>query len=384
MLLPELTVPKLTVPKLTVPELTVIVPTRNERDNVAPLSARLRQALRGIQWEVIFVDDDSPDLTAAAVRALAVRDSRVRLIHRLGRRGLASACVEGILASTAPCVAVMDADLQHDETLLPQMLQHLRDEQLDVVVASRYVAGASTSGFASRRLLVSRLAVRLAQASLRVSLQDPMSGFFLMRREAFDDALRQLSQVGFKILFDILASSPRPLRCLEIPYQFAARRLGASKLDAMATLQFAVLLLDKLVGRAVPVSLVLFLCVGGSGLIVHLAVLYGLLAVGAPFRAAQSGALLVAMTSNFLLNNAITYRDQRLHGRGLMRGLLSFYAVCSVGALANLSLASMIYSLWPLWWLAGTAGAALGAAWNYMGSRLLTWRQQRQRGPVRA
>lgn len=357
------------------PELTVIVPTRNERDNIAPLIARLGRALRGIQWEVMFVDDDSTDLTAAAVRTLAARDRRVRLIHRIGRRGLASACVEGILASTAPCVAVMDADLQHDETLLPRMLRHLWAEHLDVVVASRYVAGASTSGWAPRRLMVSRLAVRLAQASSHVNLQDPMSGFFLIRREAFDYAVRRLSQVGFKILFDILASSPRPLRCLEIPCQFGARRLGTSKLDAMAALQFGVLILDKLVGRVVPVSLVLFLCVGGTGLIVHLAVLYGLLAGQAPFLTAQTGAVLVAMTSNFLLNNMITYRDQRLRGWRLMRGLLSFYAVCSIGAVANVSLASMIYSVRPLWWLAGAAGAALGAAWNYMGSRLLTWRQ---------
>jgi dolichol-phosphate mannosyltransferase len=357
------------------PELAVIVPTRNERDNIAPLVARLAGALSGMDWEVIFVDDDSPDGTAAAVRSLAVRDTHVRLIERIGRRGLSSACVEGMLASTAPCLAVMDADLQHDETLLPRMVRHLRAGDFDVVVASRYVAGGNTRDFPSRRERLSRLAVRLAHASSRVKLEDPMSGYFVIRREAFEPSVRRLSQLGFKILFDILASSPRPLRCLEVPCRFDARRRGASKLDTLTALQFGALILDKLIGRVVPVTLILFLCVGATGLVVHLAALYALLAVRAPFPAAQSGAVLLAMTSNFLLNNLITYSDLRLRGRQFLRGLLSFYLVCSIGAVANVSLASLIYREWRVWWVAGTAGAALGAAWNYMGSRLLTWRQ---------
>jgi dolichol-phosphate mannosyltransferase len=357
------------------PELTVIVPTRNERDNIAPLAARLAGALSGIDWEVLFVDDDSPDGTAAAVRTLAARDPRVRLIQRIGRRGLSSACVEGMLASTAPCLAVMDADLQHDETLLPRMVRELRTGDFDVVVASRYTEGGSTRDFPPRRERLSRLAVRLAHASSRVRLEDPMSGYFVIRREAFEPSVRRLSQLGFKILFDILASSPRPLRCLEVPCRFDARRRGASKLDTLTALQFGVLILDKLIGRMVPVSLVLFLCVGATGLIVHLAALYALLAVRSPFPVAQSGAVWVAMTSNFLLNNLITYSDLRLRGRQFLRGLLSFYLVCSIGAVANVALASLIYREWRLWWVAGTAGAALGAAWNYTGSRFLTWRQ---------
>ncbi len=363
----------------TVPELSVIVPTRNERDNIAPLVARLALALKGMDWEVIFVDDDSPDATAAAVRSLGARDPRVRLIHRIGRRGLASACVEGMLASSAPCLAVMDADLQHDETLLPRMVSQLRAGDYDVVVASRYVAGGSTRDFPQLRQRLSRLAVHLAHAFSRVRLQDPLSGYFVIRRQAFEQSARRLSQLGFKILFDILASSPRPLRCLEMPCRFGTRGRGASKLDTLTALQFGVTILDKLIGRAVPVSLVLFLCVGGTGLIVHLVALYALLELRAPFPAAQSGAVLVAMTSNFLLNNLITYADLRLRGWQMLRGLLSFYLVCSIGAVANVALASLIYREWRLWWLAGTAGAALGAAWNYLGTRWLTWRQPLRR-----
>ncbi|HEV8017562.1 MAG TPA: glycosyltransferase family 2 protein [Steroidobacteraceae bacterium] len=355
------------------PELTVVVPTRNERDNITPLLARLRGALGGIRWEVIFVDDDSPDRTAEVVRELGVQDVRVRLIERLGERGLASACVAGVAASAAPQVAVMDADLQHDVRLLPQMLRRLQAGGLDVVVASRYVAGGSLRGLPPRRARLSRLAVHLARAFPRVRLADPMSGFFAIRRAAFDAALPRLSQLGFKILLDLLLSAPRPLRCVEIPYQLAQRHHGASKLDTPTLLQFAVLLTEKLAGRFIPLSLVLFVCVGGSGLLVHVAALYVLVSAGAVFATAQSGAVLAAMTSNFLLNNLVTYRDLRLRGWRWLRGLVSFYAVCCVGAVANVSLASLVYRATPRWWLAGLSGAALGAAWNYLASRGLTW-----------
>ncbi|MGC1728761.1 MAG: GtrA family protein, partial [Steroidobacteraceae bacterium] len=209
----------------------------------------------------------------------------------------------------------------------------------------------------------------------RVELEDPMSGFFVMRRAAFERSAPRLSPLGFKILFDILACAPLPLRCLEVPCRLGARGRGMSKLDVLTQLQFAALLLDKLTGGLISPRLALFLAVGCSGLAVHLAALYGLLLAGAAFTSAQAGAVWVAMTSNFLLNNAITYRDQRLHGARLLGGLVSFYAVCAAGAVANVALAALIYRALPVWWVGGTAGAALGAAWNYLGTRLVTWRR---------
>ena len=354
-------------------ELAVVIPTFNERDNIAPLVERLERTLTGIAWEAVFVDDDSPDGSAAAARAVARVNPRVRVIQRIGRRGLASACVEGVLSSSAPYFALIDADLQHDETLLPHMLHRLRDVDLDLVVASRYAEGGSARGLDSQRLLISRLAVRLAQSLFRVELQDPMSGFFLMRRDVFDSVVRQLSQRGFKILFDLMASSPRPLKFVELPYQFSPRQRGASKLDSMAAWHFGVLILDKLFGRYVPVRFVMFAVVGGSGICVNVAALYATLALGASFGLAQTVAVLAAMTSNFMFNNLITYRDQRLHGSAMVRGLLSFYGVCSIGAVANVGVAELIYHDRPVWWLAGLAGAAIGVVWNYVASRLLTW-----------
>jgi dolichol-phosphate mannosyltransferase len=356
-------------------DLTLVVPTFKESDNIVPLVERLDRALAGLAWEVVFVDDDSPDGTADTVRTLAQRDRRVRVIQRIGRRGLASACVEGILSSSAPYVAVMDADLQHDEMLLPQMLQRLKEGGIDLVVASRYVEGGSVAGLVPHRLAISRLAVRLAQTLFGITLQDPMSGFFMMRRAAFDGCVRRLSQQGFKILFDLIACSPRPLTYVELPYSFGTRRHGASKLDALVAWQFGVTILHKLFGRYVPVRFVLFELVGASGIIVHLAALYVLLRARAPFGLAQSGAVLVAMTSNFVLNNLITYRDRSLKGADFVRGLFSFYAVCAIAAVANVGIADWVYAKRPIWWAAGLAGAIVSAVWNYVASRLYTWRE---------
>jgi dolichol-phosphate mannosyltransferase len=355
-------------------QLTVVVPTFKERGNIVPLVNKLDQALAGVRWEVVFVDDDSPDGTADAVRALSQRDARVRVIQRIGRRGLASACVEGALSSAAPVIAVMDADLQHDETILPAMLRRLTTENLDLVIASRYTEGGSTQGWDATRLMISRFSGWLARSLFHVGTTDPMSGFFMLRREAFNRAVRDLSQQGFKILFDLMASATPPFRYAEMPYHFSTRQHGDSKLDGMAAWQFGVMMLDKLIGRVIPVRFLLFVMVGGSGVAVHVAALYALLQFGTAFGLAQAGAVLIAMTSNFFLNNAITYRDQRLRGGRFVVGLLTFYLVCSVGAAANVGIAEMIYASPREWWVAGLAGAAISAVWKYAATRLFTWR----------
>ena len=251
-------------------ELTVVVPTFNEAGNVPILVERLGRVLAGISWEVVFVDDDSPDGTSRVAREIARRDRRVRVIRRLGRRGLSTACVEGVMSSAAPYFAVMDGDLQHDDTMLATMLATLKAEKLDIVVGSRYVSGGNTEGLAAWRKQVSRAGTRMAQTLLKAELTDPMSGFFVMARAAFDEEVHALSQRGFKILLDIFASSPRPLRFRELACGFNPRLSGESKLDTMVAWEFGLLLIDKLIGRYVPVHFVVFAMVGVTGIAVHL------------------------------------------------------------------------------------------------------------------
>jgi dolichol-phosphate mannosyltransferase len=358
------------------PELTIVVPTLNERDNLRLLVESVADALRQQCWEIIFVDDDSSDGTGKQARALAQHDIRIRCLCRIGRRGLSSACIEGVLASASPFIAIMDADLQHDEQLLPRMLEALRNEPLDLVIGSRYVAGAGLGeSLSGGRARASRLATRLARLVCRSDIADPMSGFFMFRREVFEDCVRALSGQGFKILVDLLASSPRQLRIKELPYQFRRRRHGESKLDVLVSWEYAILLADKLFGHVVPVRFALFSIIGATGLLVHLMTLWSVLALTrGSFVAAQTIATLLAMTSNFFLNNLFTYRDKRLRGWKMVRGLFSFYIICGLGAVANVGIAAYVFRADQAWWVAGLAGIIVGSVWNYSVSSVLTWK----------
>ncbi|RZN24284.1 glycosyltransferase family 2 protein [Bradyrhizobium sp. Leo121] len=359
------------------PLVSVVVPTFNERDNVTVLYRRLETTLAGIPWEVVFVDDNSPDGTWEVVRGLARQDSRVRCLRRVGRRGLSGACIEGILASSAPYAVVMDADLQHDETQLPKMVELLRSGKADLVVGSRYIGGYRAEGFNKQRAGASAFATEIARRLLRVDIADPMSGFFAIRRDRFEELAPDLSTQGFKILLDVVATAQGKLRAVEIPYTFGSRQHGESKLDSMVALDFLGLVLAKLTHDVISLRFVLFGLVGSLGLLVHLAALYVALEVfGAPFPEAQATGAIVAMTSNFVLNNFLTYRDQRLKGFAILRGLLLFYLVCSVGLLANVGVAFSVYDQEPIWWLAGAAGALMGVVWNYAMSGLFVWRKR--------
>ena len=355
------------------PELTVVVPAYRERDNIPALLDALAQALEARDWETIIVVDDAPDGTDAFVRERAQQDPRVRCLLRVGRRGLASACVEGMLASSAPYVAVIDADLQHDERLLPEMLDAIKQGNEDLVVASRYMEGGSTGELAPARVRISRVASLLGQA-LAGGLSDPMSGFFVVRRTYLEKVVRRLYGRGFKILLDLIAAARGAVRIRELPYRMRSRLHGESKLSARVVAEFFMLVLYHLFGRLVPARFFAFCAVGLLGVAVHLAVLWAAyMSAGASFVASQSVATLAAMTSNYFVNNAFTYADQRLRGRQMWRGLLTFYVACGIGAVINVAVADWLYLMSVRYWLAGLAGAAIAAVWNFVTTASVTW-----------
>jgi len=324
----------------------------------------------------VFVDDDSPDGTAQAVRALARADRRVRCLQRLGRRGLSSACIEGMMAAAAPYVAVMDADLQHDESILPRMLA-AAEGGAEVVVASRYMSGGGTGDWDESRRQMSRLATRIGHAVVKTRTTDPMSGFFLLDRRVIESTARGLSGIGFKILLDVLATARRPLRVAEVPYTFRNRLHGESKLDENVLWEYGMLLADKTVGRYVPVRFLSFSIIGGLGVIVHMVVLSMLLwltTIG--FQSAQIASTVVAMVFNFGLNNVLTYRDRRLRGFAWLRGLVIFMLACSIGAVANVGVANALFAEQRGWVLAAFAGVMISAVWNYAVTRLYTWNKR--------
>jgi dolichol-phosphate mannosyltransferase len=355
------------------PELSVVVPAFGERDNIAPLLGALEQALDGIDWETIVVVDEAFDGTEDVVRARAQRDPRVRIVHRIGRRGLASACVEGMLASSAPYLAVIDADLQHDERLLPALLDKMRGDDVDIVVASRYMEGGSTGDLASERVRISRLASALSQVLCK-GLTDPMSGFFILRRSFLERVVRRLYGRGFKILLDLVAAARGEARVAELPYRMRSRQHGESKLGARVIAEFFMLILYHLTGRLLPARFFLFGAVGVTGVGVHLALLtLAYRITGGNFFASQAIATWAAMTSNFFLNNIFTYGDQRLRGRRMWRGLLSFYVACGIGAFINLAVAEWLFLQSVAYWLAGLVGALIAALWNFFTTASFTW-----------
>lgn len=355
-------------------ELSIVIPTFNEIDNVSEIISRLDACLQDVSWEAIFVDDDSPDGTADRVREIARRDQRIRCVQRIGRRGLSSACTEGLLASSAPYLAIMDADGQHDETVLPQMLEILKSTDMDIVVGSRYVDGGGIGNWNESRAKMSRFATRLSQLVIKQELCDPMSGFFAFRRDVVNLSVRGLSNLGFKILVDLLASSTRPLKVKEVPYEFRNRLAGESKLDSQAMWDYSMLLMDKLVGRVVPIRFVSFALVGWVGVLIHFLILTVLFRLGGTsFAVGQLTASAVAMISNFGLNNALTFRDKRLKGWRWAKGLVLFMLVCGIGAAANVGIASYLFIQDGMWVIAALAGVAVGAVWNYAVSGIYTW-----------
>ena len=357
--------------------LTIVVPTYNEKLNVRPLVSLLDKALIDINWEVVFVDDDSPDGTADEVRELARTRLDVRVIHRIGRRGLSGACIEGILSSAAPYVAVMDGDLQHDETVLISMIASFNaDPELNLVIGSRNVEGGSSgNGLSGIRSFGSDMATVMARKLLKIRVQDPMSGFFMIKLESFRDVVGELQRQGFKILTDLLSASRGSWKIKEIPFVFKERQYGQSKMDSAVTLEYFGLILARLTGGAISIRFVLFLFVGLTGILVQLLMVGIFLNVMfLSFFYSQILAVILAMTSNFFLNNILTYRDQSLSGKYILFGLLSFYFVCSLGAVANVAVANLVYNFVPLWILASFFGSVISSLWNFMSSKWLTWR----------
>ena len=361
------------------PTLSVVVPTYREAANVPALFERLKTVLAGLPWEMIVVDDDSPDGTADVAFAIARRDPRLRCIRRVNRLGLAGAVIEGWLASSADIVAVIDGDLQHDEKILPTMYAALVSGEGELAIGTRVADETAPGGLSASRQKLSQLGAWFFRLLAGTSVSDPMSGFFMVQREIVARLAPRLSPDGFKILVDVVLSAGGRLKVVEVPYVFRPRQAGESKLSPLVGLDFLGLVAHHATGGLLPIRFVLFASIGAIGLVVHLLVLTGLVeALGLQdFAAGQIAATIVAMGSNFLLNNEITYRAYRYRCLGMVGGFLLFALLCSVGAIANLDVASWLLRGRSVWWLAGLAGALVSVVWNYAASATFVWRRRR-------
>lgn len=355
-----------------VPSVSIVTCTYNEAGNIGHLVAEITAAMGGVSWELIVVDDNSPDGTADAARALGAHDGRIHVIQRMDVRGLASAAVAGFDAARAATLVLLDADLQHDPALIPSLIAALPGR--DLVAACRVLDGAE-DGLSGPRTALSRTANWLVQTLLGARLSDPMTGYFVMTRGFYDGAKKRLSAVGFKILVDLLASSPVKPSVGEVAMRMRARGEGRSKLDARVMADLAALVVDKRSGGIIPARFVLFGFVGASGIIVQVGVFAALKRFGVAVpEIAQAVAILIAMTSNYVLNNMLTFRDRRLSGQGFVRGWFAFALGCALGSAANLSVFSILHRLFINDILASALGAVVGSISNYFLAKRLTWR----------
>lgn len=354
--------------------LSIIVPTFNEAGSIGELIRRVGACLPSTPWEMLIVDDESTDGTADIVAELGRDDDRIRCLRRVGRRGLSSACMEGMALASGSYYAVMDADLQHDEQLLPAMLRSIASGDVDLVVGSRYVDGGCVEAWNPVRLALSRLATGVTRLLLRVRLSDPMSGFFMIRREAMLPLQASCQDKGFKLLLDVVASSTVPLRVVELPYRFAIRTSGQSKLGAGVAWHFLVLL-SRHLARRMPLRFLKFCMVGGSGVLVHFAVLCSAQQwLEASFPVAQTSAVLVSIASNFWLNNRLAFGDLRLRGTRVVAGMSRFAGLCAFGAVVNVILAMTLQGSGVDRTLSAAAGVLAGAVCNYLTVSRLVWR----------
>ncbi len=358
-------------------KLTVVIPTFNEVENIRIIVEKIEQTLSPKDFKVLFVDDNSDDGTAEVIKELETEKSHVSLLSRFGRRGLAGACIEGIFAAKSNLVAVMDCDLQHDETKLLKMLSKLeKNPNLDLIVGSRYFDDGKVEGGLSRiRQIGSRLAIWSTQTFLGIKVKDPMSGFFMVRRSTMMPIINKLQPNVFKILADMIASSKGKWKIEEVGYEFKERQSGESKMSIGVAFELLGLILSHLSFGLLSIRFILFGIVGFSGIFVQLFSTFIFFSVlGLPFLQSHISSVVIAMTSNFSLNNLLTYKDRSLLGKNYFKGLISFYLICSAGALANVAIADFIFENIGLWLVASLAGALLGAVWNFIFSSIFTWK----------
>ena len=357
---------------------SIVLPTYNERGNIEPLLQQLLPLQEHVDLELLVVDDDSTDGTAELVRQLARQEPRLRLIRRVGRSGLASAIKEGLLDATGDLAVVMDSDGQHEPASVLQAIKALQQGELDLVVGSRFHPEAQIHGLSGRRETGSTWANASARFSLARryrDLSDYMSGFFALRLEPLLPLIRAVDVNGFKFVYELLAVSRGRLRVAEVPLQFQARSYGSSKLDLAIFWDFLISILHSLCLRLLPRRAISFALVGASGVLVQLLVTQLLMGLaGLDFGRALPVAVVAAASSNYLINNALTFRFQRLQGLALLQGLLKFLLVASLPVLANVGLASAFYSFVArdTFW-AQLAGILVVFVWNYAASSRFVW-----------
>ena len=358
--------------------LSIILPTFNERNNILPLLDELLKLSESYEIELIVVDDSSIDGTSSLVRELAKEDRRIRLINRLGRAGLSSAIKEGCLCASGEVLAIMDTDGQHEVSSISKGIKKLIEDKLDFVIGSRFLDKSAIRGLSDARKEGSNLANSLARFSLPGTynhLTDFMSGCMILDRQSCISFIEKIDVNGFKFFYELLAVSKGKLKGKEIELTFQPRRHGKSKLDVAIVWDFLVSLVHTSLQRTIPRKAISFGFVGATGVVIQLFVVYfSIWFIGIEFKRALPFAVVIAASTNYLINNALTFRSNRLKNKALIIGLIKFLIVSSLPIFANVGLATTFFNyITTNTLLSQLAGIVVVFIWNYAASSKLVW-----------
>jgi dolichol-phosphate mannosyltransferase len=353
--------------------LSVIIPTYNEKDNIAPLVKRIHQALSGHDYEIVIVDDNSQDSTIEIAKKL-MPQYPVKLFVRREERGLATAVIHGIKQASGNIIGVIDADLQHPPEVLPRLLEAV-EGGADMVFASRYVKGGGCPNWGLSRRIVSKVALKMAHIFLPSSrrVKDPLSGFFMFRREKVD--LDKLKPIGYKIALEImLVGSFKNI--VEVPFVFEERSAGQSKLRPQQQFDYLKHLFSLMSRTGEFLRFVKFIAVGLTGTAVNLGVLKLVtLFTGWHETIQLIPGIEVSIITNFLLNDFFTFADRRtgktasFFGRMLKYNLLAF-----AGAFINWGVAALMVNAGVNIYLSDFVGILIAFLWNYFFSTIWAWK----------
>ena len=361
--------------------ISIIIPTFNEAKNIRSLINNLANLLNNLDYEIIVVDDDSPDGTANEVNKLMEQNKNIYLISRVGRYGLSSAIKEGLIFGKGEYLIVLDGDGQHDANCILDLIKKIKETNSDMVIASRFLDSSEIKGLSEKRSFGSKLAniaARISLSSNYSNLTDYLSGCFCLKRKNTELFIRKIEINGFKFLYEILALSKGRLSIVEVPLLFKERNHGKSKLDLAIVWDFFISILHNISYRILPRRAISFGLVGISGVFVQLLITLLLINIFLiEFKSALPFSVVCAATSNFLINNQLTFRNNRLRNLALLKGLLKFLLVASLPVIANVGIATAFYQyISSDTLIAQIAGIAIVYAWNYLASSLFVWNNQ--------
>ncbi|MDV6237133.1 glycosyltransferase family 2 protein [Leptospira ellisii] len=339
---------------MTSPFISIILPTYNEKENLPILLPRIESSLKGYSFEIIVVDDNSPDRTWEIAERLKEKHPEMRVLRRMDAKGLSSAVIAGMGSAKGNVFLVMDADLQHDERILPRLIDEIVSGRSDISIGTRYTNGGSTSDWSAIRRFFSVTATRLAKLFLPLPVSDPMSGFFAISRAQFEGTLEKINPRGFKILLEFLSRPSVAPRVSEVPFTFQSRRFGQTKLDGSVIRNYLVAVLDIRFGKRISPTFLLYSLVGSFGVLVNLT---GLL-IGEffefpeletpfrflnPFHTSVLFGIEISILSNFAFNNYLTFYEKRYSGFKLTQGLILFHLVSLLGLFIQVSGFQFLY-----------------------------------------